>query len=80
MFVALALFASGLGCRGFLLGGALKLFANSWQAKTALLEDLRGEALFFAQQAQKQVLGPDVFMGQALSLFRGVGKNPFALV
>jgi len=38
------------------------------------------KAFFFAQQPEKQVLGSNVFVGEALGLFRPVGRHPFGLV
>jgi hypothetical protein len=66
--------------RSFLLGDAGQLVANLRQLQAALLQNLRGKALFFAQQAQQQVLGADVLVAQPLGFFRRIGQHPLALV
>ena len=67
-------------CRSFFLGDAGQFVANLGELEAALLQDLRGEALLFAQQAQQQMLCTDVFMAQALGFFRSIGQNALALV
>jgi hypothetical protein len=66
--------------RSFLLRGAAQLVANLRQLEAALLQNLRGEALLFAQQAQQQMLGADVLVAQPLGFFRRIGQHPLALV
>ena len=44
------------------------------------MEDFGGEAFFFAQEAEEQMLGADVLVGEALGLFSGVGQHALALV
>ena len=66
--------------RGFFLRDAAQLFANLRQLQAALLQDLRGEALFLAQQAQQQVFGADVLVAQPFGLFRRIGQHALALV
>ncbi len=65
---------------GFFLGNAAQLFANLRQLQAALLQDLRGKALFLAQQAQQQMLGPDVLVAQPLGLLGRIGQHALALV
>ena len=62
------------------LRDAAQLLANLRQLQAALLQDLRGEALFLAQQAEQQMLRPDVLVAQPLGLFRRIGQHPLALV
>ena len=57
-----------------------QLFANGGKAQAALMQDLGGEALLFAQQAQQQVLGADVLVVQALGFFGAIGQHALALV
>src|SRR5262249_30825016 len=42
--------------------------------------DLGGETFFLAQQAQQQVLGPDVFVIQSLSFFSAIGQHALAFM
>ena len=78
--IASALFRSG-SCGGrFFLRGALQLFANRRKTKAALGEYLRGKALLFAQQAEQEVLGADVFVRKPLGFFGRVGEHALALV
>ena len=65
---------------GLLLRGALQLLADGGQAQAALGEDLGGEALLLAQQAEQEVFGADVLVGEALGLLGGVGEHALALV
>src|ERR1700679_1441260 len=44
------------------------------------MQDLRGKALLFAQQAQQQMFGANVLMCQPLRFFRGIGEHALALV
>src|SRR5579864_662522 len=44
------------------------------------MQDLGGKTLLFAQQAEQQMLRPDMFVIQALGLFGAIGQNAFALV
>ena len=66
--------------RRLFLGHAGQLVANLRQLQAALLQNLGGEALFFAQQAEEQMLGSDVFVSETLCFFGGVGQDAFALV
>ena len=66
--------------RSFLLRDAGQLVANLRQLQAALLQNLRGEAFFFAQQAEEQMFGADVLVAQPLGFFRRVGQHPLALV
>ena len=66
--------------RSFLLRHAGQLVANLRQLQAALLQNLRGKALLFAQQAQQQMFGADVLVAQPLGLFRRIGQHPLALV
>ena len=43
-------------------------------------QDLGGDALTLADQAQQQVLRANVFVGETFGLFRCVGKHPLAFV
>ena len=63
-----------------LLGDAGQLVANLRQLQAALLQNLGGEALLFAQQAQQQMFGTDVLVAQALGFFGRIGQHPLALV
>ena len=72
-------FTLALGLSLF-LGAAGQFLADGRKAQAALVQDLGGETLLFSQQAQKQVLGPDVTMGEALGLLGGIGQNPFAFI
>ncbi len=55
-------------------------FANLREPQAAFAEDVGGEALLFAQQAEQQMLRADVLVIQALGFFRAVGEHAFALV
>ena len=66
--------------RSLLLRHAGQLFANLRQLEAALLQDLRGEALLLAQQAQQQMLGADVLVAQPLGLLGRIGQDALALV
>ncbi len=44
------------------------------------MQDLGGEAFFFAQQAQQQMLGTDVLVVQALRFFGAIGEHALALM
>ena len=57
-----------------------QFFANGGEAQAALVQDLGGEALLLAQQAQQQVLGADVLVVQAFGLFRAIGQHALAFV
>ena len=66
--------------RRFLLAGARQFFADGREPQAALVQDLGGEALLFAQQAEQQMLGADVLVVQALRFFRAIGQHALALV
>ncbi len=57
-----------------------QFFANGGKPQSALVQNLGGEALLFAQQAQQQVLGADVLVIQPLGLFRAISQHALALV
>ena len=44
------------------------------------MQDLGRKALLFTQQAQQQVLGPNMFMRKTFGLFSRVCQNPLALI
>ena len=71
-----------LGPRGgdLLALGTRQFLPNGGEPQPALVQDLRGEALLFAQQAEQQVLGADVLVVQPLGLFGAVGQNALAFV
>ena len=62
------------------LRGSLQFLANGRKTQTALGENLGGEAFFFTQEAEQQMLGADVLVAEALCLFGSVGEDPLALV
>ena len=66
--------------RSFFLRHAGQLIANLRQLQAALLQNLRGKAFLFAQQAQQQMFGADVLVAQPLGFFRRIGQHPLALV
>ncbi len=72
--------ALALLSRRLLLGDAGQLVANLGELEAAFLQDLGGEALFFAEQAQQQMFCTNMFMAKALRFFRGVGQDALALV
>ncbi len=66
---------------GHLLGGGTgDLLAHRREAQTALVQDLRREALLFPEQAEQQVLGSDVLVVQALGFLRAIGQHALALM
>ena len=67
------------GC-AFLLRGARQFFADGRKPQAALVQNFRREALLFAQQAQQQVLGPDVLVREPLGFFRRVGEHTLTLI
>ena len=66
--------------RRFLLRHAGQLVANLRQLQAALLQNLRREALLFAQQTEQQMLSPDVLVSQPLRFFRRVSQHSLAFV
>ncbi len=66
--------------RDFLALRTRQLFADGGEPQAALVQDLGGEALLFAQQAQQQVLGADVLVIQPFGLFRAISQNALAFV
>ena len=50
------------------------------EPQAALVQDLGGEALLFAQQAEQQVLGADVLVVQALGFLGAIRQHALALV
>ena len=73
-------FAVALLLGSFFLGGAGEFFAHSKELQAALVEDFGGEALFFAQEAEEQMFGANVLVGEALGLFRGIGQHTLAFI
>ncbi len=67
-------------CGCLLLRHAGQLFANLRKLQAALLQNLGGEALLFAQQTQEQMLGADVLVAQPLGFFGRIGQHALALV
>jgi len=65
--------------RRFFAGGARQLFAKRGKTQAALHQNLRAEALLFAQDAKEQMLGADVLVPEALGFFRRHIKDAFAL-
>ena len=57
-----------------------QFFADGGKAQAALVQDFRGEALLFAQQAQQQVLGADVLVIQALGFLGAIRQHALAFV
>ena len=58
---------------------ARQFFAQSGKPQSALHQDLRAKALFFAQDSQQQVLGSDVLHAEPFSLFAGHIQDALAL-
>ena len=50
------------------------------QAQAALVQNLGGKALLFAQQAEQQMLGADVLVVQPLGFLGAIGQHALALV
>ena len=48
--------------------------------KPAFVQNLRGETLLFAQEAEQQMLRADVLVVQTLSFFGAIGEDALALV
>ena len=71
-----------LGARGrnFFRRTAGDLFAHLRETKTALMQELGSVAFFFAENAEQQVLGSDVFVIEAFSLLGAIGEHPLALM
>src|SRR5215471_20273598 len=44
------------------------------------MQDFGGKALFFAQQAEQQMLGANVLMAQAFGFLGGIGQHALALI
>ena len=69
------------GGGGFLLGARLgaqlaeDLLAALLDVDVEVLQDARGHAVAFAQQAQKQMLGPHHGVAEGLGLFGGQGQD-----
>ena len=59
---------------------ARDLLAHLRQPQPALVQDLGGEALLLAQQAEQQMLGADVLVIQPLRFFGAIGQHALALV
>ena len=70
----------GPGGRDFFALRTRQLFPNGRQPQSPLVQDLGRETFLFAQQAQQQVLGPDVLVIQPLGFFRAVGQHALALM
>ena len=69
-----------LRCWGLFLCGASQFFADCDQLEAALVEYFCCKAFLFAEEAEQQVFGADVFVREPLSLFRCIGENPLAFV
>src|SRR5467141_2320195 len=65
--------------RRFFTGRARQLFPQRGKPEAAFHQDFRAEALFFAQDAEEQMLGADVLMTEALRFFRRHVKDALAL-
>ena len=70
----------GPGGGDFFALRALQFFADGGKTQAALMQDLRREALFLAQQAEQQVLSADVLVVQALGFFGPIGEHALAFV
>ena len=57
-----------------------QFFADGGEPQPALVQDFGGEALFFAQQAEQQMLGADVLVVQPLGFFGAIGQHALAFV
>ena len=68
-----------LGLRLF-LGGAGEFLTDRRKPQSTLVQDLGGKTLFFPQQSQQQMLGPNMTVREALGFFRRVGQNPLAFI
>jgi hypothetical protein len=67
-------------CGCFFLAGARQFFADGRKPQAALVQNLGGKALFFAQQTQQQMLGANVFVRKPFRLFRGIGQHALAFI
>ena len=56
------------------------LFAHLRKAQAALVQNLGGETLLFAQQSEQQMLGADVLVIQPLGFFGAIGQHALALM
>ena len=56
------------------------LLAHLRQAQAALMQDVGGETLLFAQQSEQQMLGADVLVIQPLGFLRAIGQHALALM
>src|SRR5215475_13929846 len=68
----------GTGSRAFLATRAREFFAEGGEAQATLHQYLRTEAFLFAENTEQEVLGTNVFVPEALGLFRGAVQNALA--
>src|SRR5262249_43816862 len=61
------------------VGLSHQVLADVGKPQPALVEDLGGDRILFAQQSEQQVLGADVPIAQPLRLFGGEGQHAFGL-
>ena len=57
-----------------------QFLADGGKPQAALVQNLRGETLFFAQQPEQQMLGADVLVAQPLGFLGAISQHAFALV
>src|SRR5262249_59272858 len=57
-----------------------QFLADGGKTQPALVQNLGRKTLFFAQQAQQQVLGTDMLVAETLGLFGAISQYPLALV
>src|SRR5882757_1215146 len=73
-------FAITLGGWSLLLRSPRQFLTDGKQAQSTLVQYLRCEALFFAQQSQQEMFRTNVLMRETLCFLCGVGQDPLALV
>ena len=66
--------------RSLFVLGAAQLIAEHVEAQPAFMQHLGGKRFVLPQQSQQQVLRPDMFVREALRLFRREGKHALALL
>jgi len=69
----------GLAQVGLLVEELDDVLAHGAEAHPLLGQDARGDALLLAQEAEQDVLGPDVVVEHALRLFRGVAEHALGI-
>src|SRR5947209_15983679 len=60
--------------------GTRQFLTDSREPQTALVQDLRSEALLLAQQSEQQMLGANVLVIEPLGFLSAVGEHAFTLV